>query len=693
MKSFKNAVTIILIVSMTLTSQAFFTFSNGVNNVADNSNTETTTAFEEEPENDETLVVDENNESVETTAEEMTTEEMTTEEMTTEETTTEEMTTEETTTEEMTTEETTTEEAITEEMTTEETKAENTEVDETEVSEVDKVETKNELTAHNSNNELYGDGSDTTYTIHYVENLPEGFVLNCEWLTDDTTDDISKGIVIDYRESDNLSCTDGSIMRVKEWNTSPDGTGTHYDLGAYLTDPSFFTDRLLTLYAIWGRTILVVDRPRFYVYYCEGNLDAKNIAILPNFAGYDSFMSVVLNPINENIPQGKVVKGFYSIPTKYVHKNDGEDINDYYDRALNTIKDNYNPENPDYTITDLEQEWEVNWGLGKEDAIWAVVYGEREYTIKYVDKFFGTDLTEYFKNYDETLVNRGADNHLPNFSAIDHTAVIEDFEVKKFLYIKDDKELVEAEDGLEMPSENMTIYVEGNKGILPPEFKKIDKVEVVTDNAKVNYLVGEKLDVSGLVLKLVFEDETVKYVEYKKELSDFVQFSVDLTKGLTANMKSVVITFAGRQLTYNINVKKSDVPSGGGGNSSSGGGGGGASDPTKGPRGDLTKNPLYNFNLNTNNNIPNNKMLTNPILAVSLLSNAENVGRTDNNVYDINGNAGFGKWLKLQGTNNWYFIVGDTVNSNFIAGDWFRLEWKDGIGLYHFDSTGLMQTG
>lgn len=148
---------------------------------------------------------------------------------------------------------------------------------------------------------------------------------------------------------------------------------------------------------------------------------------------------------------------------------------------------------------------------------------------------------------------------------------------------------------------------------------------------------------------------------------------------------------------YGIKVKVPMQVSrrGGGGNPSGGGGSssGGASDPTKGPMGDLTKNPLYNFNLNTVNNIPQNKMVTNPALAVSLLSNAENVGRIDNNVADTSGNAGIGKWQKLQGTNNWYFIVGNATDGNFLSNNWFNISSNGVSGWYHFDSNGLMQTG
>ena len=60
-------------------------------------------------------------------------------------------------------------------------------------------------------------------------------------------------IVLDGRTG--MYAYDTSIMKqypLLGWNTSSDGTGTHYDFGAEISDASLFTDYVLTLYGEWG---------------------------------------------------------------------------------------------------------------------------------------------------------------------------------------------------------------------------------------------------------------------------------------------------------------------------------------------------------------------------------------------------------------------------------------------------------
>ena len=535
-----------------------------------------------------------------------------------------------------------------------------------------------------------------TYRVHYDENVPEGFELERGWIDDATTTDIEAGITIESNSIGRLLCTNGSHKKLVRWNTSADGTGTNYDLGAVINDPSVFTDYVLTLYAVWDKTYL--SNPAFVVNYCEGDLNTKKYAMITDLAEYSSFENYIWNPINDNIPEGKTIIGYYSIPVQYVSRDEDEDMQDYYVRARNTIAENYNPENPDYIETNIEQEWEVNWkGVNANyDVIWGVVYGEKQYNIKYVDKYFGTDLTPYFENYDSALVHRGTDGHFPAFSNYDSKRIVEGFEVKRYLYINSDNQLVEAEDGSEITDEETTIYVEGNKGVLPPIFKILRTVEIVTDSLKVNYIVGETLDVLGLVLKLSFADDSVRYVEYSKELSEFIKFSVDVTKRLTGAVNSVAVTIGGIEARYKINVTTPYIPSNSGSR-----GGSSSSDPTRGPMGDLTKNPAYSYLLNNMTNTYNNLSVTNLVpnqsLATSLLSDPENANRANTNVTDINGNSGFGKWQKVPGTSTWYFLSGDvngtSGNYGFITNGWYNLGWNGNTGWYHFDGAGIMQVG
>ena len=139
-----------------------------------------------------------------------------------------------------------------------------------------------------------------------------------------------------------------------------------------------------------------------------------------------------------------------------------------------------------------------------------------------------------------------------------------------------------------------------------------------------------------------------------------------------------------------------------GGDSSSGSG---SSDPTHGPMGDLTKNPLYQNlfmqaeQINTTNSIPQNSLVVNNQLANILLSSAENANIPKSNVTDQYGNKGFGQWLKVSNTNSWYFLTGD-INANgtngsagFAANGLYYTSWRGATGLYSFSATGEMQTG
>ena len=140
-------------------------------------------------------------------------------------------------------------------------------------------------------------------------------------------------------------------------------------------------------------------------------------------------------------------------------------------------------------------------------------------------------------------------------------------------------------------------------------------------------------------------------------------------------------------------------PGGGGGSS------GGSSSPSKGPMGDLTKQAIPtqqivpSFSLNPTNNIPQNSLVDNSLLAVTLLSVPENEIIPKTNITDVNGNTGFGKWLKVPNENTWFFLAGDlSANGNlgtagFVSNGLYNLSWGTSNGWYSFDIFGAMQTG
>ena len=137
------------------------------------------------------------------------------------------------------------------------------------------------------------------------------------------------------------------------------------------------------------------------------------------------------------------------------------------------------------------------------------------------------------------------------------------------------------------------------------------------------------------------------------------------------------------------------VPGGG----DSGGSSSGSSDPTHGPMGDLTKNPLYADTLNGTNNIPESKMVSNDTLATTLKSYPENVNSPMVNARDDNGNVGYGQWLRVPNTTTWYFLSGSfnqgtgTTNTGFLANGWFNLGWDGQDKWYYFDGAGVMKIG
>ena len=130
-----------------------------------------------------------------------------------------------------------------------------------------------------------------------------------------------------------------------------------------------------------------------------------------------------------------------------------------------------------------------------------------------------------------------------------------------------------------------------------------------------------------------------------------------------------------------------------------------SSNPSRGPMGDLTKNPAYanliNSNsLNTTNNIPKSKLVNDLALETLLKSFPENAGSTYVNAKDSEGNTGFGQWLRVSNTTTWYFLSGNNSNATlsndnygFVSNGWFNISWNGEDRWYHFDEKGIMQLG
>lgn len=218
---------------------------------------------------------------------------------------------------------------------------------------------------------------------------------------------------------------------------------------------------------------------------------------------------------------------------------------------------------------------------------------------------------------------------------------------------------------------------------------------------KTSYIVGEHIDLTGLVLRMMLGNNQIITLSYEDSVDRmFIKYD---DKALSRSDKYITIDVFGATADIPITVRSGGNPGGdtGGGSSS----GGGSSDPTRGPMGDLTKNPAYQHlflqgeQINTTNNIPQNSLYINNQLALLLLSSAENTNIPISNVTDVFGNKGFGKWLKVPNTNSWYFLTGD-INANgasgssgFAANGLYYTSWRGSSGWYYFNATGEMQTG
>ena len=131
-------------------------------------------------------------------------------------------------------------------------------------------------------------------------------------------------------------------------------------------------------------------------------------------------------------------------------------------------------------------------------------------------------------------------------------------------------------------------------------------------------------------------------------------------------------------------------PSPGGGGGSSGGSGG----PAGGPIGGNSSNAMPNTN-----SIPQSNLVVNMQLAFTLLSYPTNANRSVSKVVDRNGNEGFGRWLQVPNTTEWYFLSGEISADGskgtygFISSGFYNLNWGGRDAWYYFNEDGTMRVG
>ena len=239
----------------------------------------------------------------------------------------------------------------------------------------------------------------------------------------------------------------------------------------------------------------------------------------------------------------------------------------------------------------------------------------------------------------------------------------------------------------------------GGKLFIGPSFKAPDPWDVKTialspsSTVKTRYDLYESFNPSGLVLTVTYYNGVVEDITYEGNASKF-RFSPSLGSSLITDNTEMTITYINRSVKLLLRVIKPDN-----------GGGSGGSSASSGPMGDLTNNPQFNnlinqqAQLNTVNNIAQEKLLVNNELLVTLQASAENANRPRINAKDDQGKTGFGQWQRVPGTSTWYFLSGD-FNANgtkgtvgFLSNGWYNLGWDGLDKWYHFGADGVMQKG
>ena len=249
------------------------------------------------------------------------------------------------------------------------------------------------------------------------------------------------------------------------------------------------------------------------------------------------------------------------------------------------------------------------------------------------------------------------------------------------------------------------------KGIvihIPLTINKVNVSNIVVPSnvpVKRTYTVGDKFDPTGLAITVNYingASEIIKYDDHKNEFT----FNPSLNTILTTRNTKIDITYAGKTISLALEVNEEINPnpepyhpSGDGGNS------GGGSDPSRGPMGDLTKNPEYanlvneqgSREVNTSNNLPTTDLMTDTTLVFNLLAYPENAAAPKINAVDINGNQGYGQWQHVPGTTTWYFVSGNfnkpTEPVGLLRNGWYNLGWKGESNWYNFDNGGVMRIG
>ena len=285
-------------------------------------------------------------------------------------------------------------------------------------------------------------------------------------------------------------------------------------------------------------------------------------------------------------------------------------------------------------------------------------------SLRYYDRYFGTDLTTYFENFNPDLVNR-PNGKFPYEADYNNGEIIEDFYIRKLFYKDSQGNFQEIQYEGDITEENHIVYVMGNRGVLPPYMRQIDSIELNTNRVVKSYTEGSGLNVSGLVVKVNLITGNEIYVTYGDEMSQFFTITPSPGQTLSTNNRVVTVEFGGFTATYNITVNKS----GGGGPSGGGGGTGGGGGVIKPIQEAIFRNPFV-----LNNVIQTNKTIKGTV------------------------NMSDSKWIKDESTGKWMLMTKELDGRNLVLADGFyeTISYENGkvkADTYYFNIAGELVTG
>ncbi|MBR3288300.1 MAG: BspA family leucine-rich repeat surface protein [Lachnospiraceae bacterium] len=101
----------------------------------------------------------------------------------------------------------------------------------------------------------------------------------------------------------------------------------------------------------------------------------------------------------------------------------------------------------------------------------------------------------------------------------------------------------------------VTITYGGKSCVQNIEVVELSSIEIDTPPSKVVYDVGERFDLTGLKLKLIYSDSSNQVVTYSSSNSSSFSFTPNTAYGLTSADTTITINYAGKSCTQNLTLR------------------------------------------------------------------------------------------------------------------------------------------